>query len=87
MLKSPIFPYKTESLHFRGGLATKDHMPGTHWLHPHRHGSTALQVGGGAASALIVEDPPGTLPSEVEGAPEVILMVTGSWLKIMFMNT
>ena len=38
-----------------------DHMAGTHWLHPHRHGSTALQVAGGAALALIVEDAPGTL--------------------------
>mmetsp|Transcript_3221 Transcript_3221/g.7585 ORF Transcript_3221/g.7585 Transcript_3221/m.7585 type:complete len:548 (+) Transcript_3221:85-1728(+) len=52
-----------------------NHMPGTHWLHPHRHGSTALQVGGGAALALIVEDPPGSLPAQVAGAPEVIFMV------------
>ena len=52
-----------------------EHMPGTHWLHPHRHGSTAIQVAGGAALALIVEDPAGTLPSQVEGAPEVLLVV------------
>lgn len=32
------------------------HLPGTHWIHPHRHGSTSLQVGGGAASLLIIED-------------------------------
>lgn len=32
------------------------HMPGTHWMHPHRHGSTTLQVGGGASAAIIVED-------------------------------
>eukprot|EP00287_Rhodomonas_sp_CCMP768_P005127 CAMPEP_0196740098 /NCGR_PEP_ID=MMETSP1091-20130531/29045_1 /TAXON_ID=302021 /ORGANISM="Rhodomonas sp., Strain CCMP768" /LENGTH=490 /DNA_ID=CAMNT_0042085031 /DNA_START=156 /DNA_END=1628 /DNA_ORIENTATION=+ len=51
------------------------HMPGTHWLHPHRHGSTALQVGGGAALALIVEDPPGSLPPQVEEAPEILLVV------------
>lgn len=34
-----------------------DHHPGLHWLHPHRHASTALQVGGGAAAAIIVKDP------------------------------
>ncbi|CAK9089380.1 Multicopper oxidase mco [Durusdinium trenchii] len=56
-------------------LLPQDHMPGTHWLHPHRHGSTALQLAGGAAAALIVEDAPGTLPAQVEGAPEVILVV------------
>lgn len=39
-----------------------DHMPGTHWIHPHRHGSSALQVAGGASLALIVDDPPGFLP-------------------------
>jgi FtsP/CotA-like multicopper oxidase with cupredoxin domain len=25
-----------------------DHAPGTHWYHPHLHGSTALQTGGGS---------------------------------------
>ena len=52
-----------------------DHMPGTHWMHPHRHGSTALQVGGGAALAVIVEDPPGYLPSQVANAKEVLLVI------------
>lgn len=52
----------------------ENHMPGTHWMHPHRHGSTSLQVGGGAASAIIVEDPPGTLPMQLEGAPEIIFL-------------
>jgi FtsP/CotA-like multicopper oxidase with cupredoxin domain len=28
---------------------------GTHWYHPHKHGSTAEQVGAGMAGALIVE--------------------------------
>ncbi len=31
-----------------------DHPAGTFWYHPHRHGSTALQVGSGMAGALIV---------------------------------
>lgn len=30
---------------------------GTHWYHPHKHGSTAEQVGNGLAGALIVEGP------------------------------
>mmetsp|Transcript_36485 Transcript_36485/g.88422 ORF Transcript_36485/g.88422 Transcript_36485/m.88422 type:complete len:539 (+) Transcript_36485:40-1656(+) len=50
------------------------HMPGTFWMHPHRHGSTTLQIGGGALSAIIVEDEPGSLPQEVEDATEIILV-------------
>eukprot|EP01062_Namystynia_karyoxenos_P032019 TRINITY_DN23682_c0_g1_i1.p1 TRINITY_DN23682_c0_g1~~TRINITY_DN23682_c0_g1_i1.p1 ORF type:complete len:635 (+),score=118.26 TRINITY_DN23682_c0_g1_i1:89-1993(+) len=34
-----------------------DHAPGVYWYHPHLHGSTALQVMGGAVGAIIVEDP------------------------------
>ena len=37
-----------------------DHAGGTVWYHPHHHGSTAVQVGGGAAGALIAE------PNEIE---------------------
>ena len=36
-----------------------EHAPGTHWYHAHLHGSTALQVQGGMAGALIVEPKPG----------------------------
>ncbi len=31
-----------------------EHMPGLAWLHPHFHGSSSLQVGGGALSPLLV---------------------------------
>jgi FtsP/CotA-like multicopper oxidase with cupredoxin domain len=31
--------------------------PGTHWYHPHKHGSVAVQVANGMAGAFIVEDP------------------------------
>lgn len=31
-----------------------DHPGGTLWYHPHQHGSTAIQVGGGVAGALII---------------------------------
>jgi len=34
-----------------------DHAPGTHWYHPHMHGSTAIQVVDGMAGALVIEDP------------------------------
>lgn len=52
-----------------------NHMPGTHWIHPHVHGSSAMQVGGGAAMAMIVEDPPDYLPRQVEDAKEILLVV------------
>ncbi|MDQ8952188.1 multicopper oxidase family protein [Acinetobacter rudis] len=32
----------------------EDHPAGTFWYHPHRHGSTAIQVGSGMAGALII---------------------------------
>lgn len=32
-----------------------DHPSGTFWYHPHRHGSTALQVASGMAGALIIQ--------------------------------
>ena len=51
------------------------HMPGTHWIHPHVHGSSAMQTAGGAAMALIVKDPPGTLPDQISSATEQILVV------------
>lgn len=31
--------------------------PGTHWYHPHKHGSTALQVLNGMAGALLIDGP------------------------------
>ncbi|MBW3656793.1 MAG: multicopper oxidase domain-containing protein, partial [Gemmatimonadetes bacterium] len=30
--------------------------PGTHWYHPHKHGSVAIQVANGMSGAFIVED-------------------------------
>ena len=54
----------------------QEHLGGTHWLHPHRHGATALQVAGGAAAAVIVEDNPSYLPpAQVTQAREVVLVV------------
>lgn len=56
----------------------EDHMPGIHWVHPHHHGSSSLHLVGGAALALIVKDPPGYLPSDIQDAKEVI-MVFQDW--------
>lgn len=35
----------------------KNQAEGTHWYHPHKHGSTALQVGNGMAGAVIIKGP------------------------------
>jgi len=32
------------------------HAPGTHWYHPHRHGSTAKQMAPGMAGAIIIKE-------------------------------
>jgi len=39
----------------RAGGAAHPHPPGTHWYHPHAHGSTHDQVASGLAGFLIVE--------------------------------
>lgn len=51
-----------------------DHSPGTYWAHPHYHGSTLIQAGGGAALPLIIRDPPGYLSSQLSSLKEHILM-------------
>ena len=33
----------------------EDHPAGTFWYHPHKHGSTSIQVGSGMAGALVVK--------------------------------
>ena len=48
------------------------HMGGTHWYHPHTHGASTMQVGGGALGMLIIDDPPGALPPVVAAAPEAM---------------
>ena len=55
----------------------EDHLPGIHWIHPHHHGSTTLHLAGGAAMALIVEDPKDSsyLPPEIDGAKEKVIVL------------
>jgi FtsP/CotA-like multicopper oxidase with cupredoxin domain len=52
-----------------------DHAGGTHWYHPHHHGSTALQVGGGAAGTILVADKVGDVPSYIADMPETLLFM------------
>ena len=53
-----------------------NHLPGLHWYHPHRHGATALQVGGGAAGAIIVrEDSSLGMPAVYRDAPHHLMVV------------
>ncbi len=48
-----------------GGARVATHPPGTHWYHPHSHGSTGDQVSSGMAGFLIVE---GDVDDAVRGA-------------------
>jgi FtsP/CotA-like multicopper oxidase with cupredoxin domain/peroxiredoxin len=51
-----------------------DHVSGTFWYHPHKHGSVALQVTTGAAGALIVEGTGLDLIPEIHKAFERIMV-------------
>lgn len=52
------------------------HMAGTHWYHPHRHHSTAVQAGGGLHGAMIVDDPPNSLPPQVASMEEKVIVLS-----------
>lgn len=52
-----------------------DHMGGTLWYHPHHHGSTYLQVSGGAFGLLLVDDSNDGIPLGVAGMTERPLVV------------
>ena len=36
-----------------------DHLPGTHWFHPHKHGATSAQVENGVAGTIVIEEKKG----------------------------
>ena len=58
----------------------EDHMPGTYWYHPHKHGSTGTHAGGGAVGMIKILDPKGTLPAFIESTdivPELDLVILG----------
>lgn len=50
------------------------YIPGFYWYHPHLHGRTSVQVGGGMSGALIVEGALDELPG-VAGLPERLLVL------------
>jgi FtsP/CotA-like multicopper oxidase with cupredoxin domain len=50
------------------------YIPGFYWYHPHLHGTTAEQVGGGMAGALIVEGALDELPG-ITGLRERLLVL------------
>ncbi len=52
-----------------------DHMGGTLWYHPHHHGSTHLQVSGGAFGLVLMDDSNDGIPSGVAGMMERQLVV------------
>src|SRR6266542_2519828 len=52
-----------------------DLMGGTLWYHPHHHGSTFLQVSGGAFGLLVIDDSADGIPSGVAGMKERPLVI------------
>jgi FtsP/CotA-like multicopper oxidase with cupredoxin domain len=52
----------------------QDATPGVYWYHPHVHGSTNVQVQGGASGALIVEGIERAIP-QVAGLPERVVII------------
>ncbi|HVA34349.1 MAG TPA: multicopper oxidase domain-containing protein, partial [Candidatus Baltobacteraceae bacterium] len=51
-----------------------DHPSGLYWYHPHHHGATDVQVGGGMAGLLIVRGPIDDVP-EIAAAREILLAI------------
>lgn len=54
---------------------SSDHPAGIYWYHPHHDGSGNVQLGGGMAGLLLVDDLPGTVPAELAAIPEVPLLL------------
>jgi len=52
-----------------------DHMGGTFWYHAHHHGSTFLQVSGGAFGLIVIDDSADGIPDSVDSMTERPLVV------------
>ena len=52
----------------------EDHPSGLHWYHPHKHGSTDVQVSGGMAGLIVVRGPIDEVP-EIKAAREFFVVV------------
>ena len=48
--------------------------------HPHHHGSASLQVGGGAAGLLVIEERPGDLPAEYLAMPAELMILQNFYM-------
>jgi len=53
----------------------EDHMGGTFWYHAHHHGSTYLQVSGGAFGLIVLDDSGDSIPPSVAAMEERQLVV------------
>ena len=51
---SPLGTKAIGSFQYAVNPIPANQSPGTHWYHPHKHGSTALQVGNGMAGAILI---------------------------------
>ncbi|WP_372872397.1 multicopper oxidase domain-containing protein [Shewanella sp.] len=74
---SGMSPGDDVSRSFEGGFGgdfvydiPADHMGGSYWYHAHHHGSTYLQVSGGAFGMLIIDDSNDNLPAPVANMSE-----------------
>ena len=52
-----------------------NHMGGTYWYHAHHHGSTFLQVSGGAFGLIVIDDSGDGIPSSVAAMEEQQLVI------------
>jgi FtsP/CotA-like multicopper oxidase with cupredoxin domain len=52
-----------------------DHMGGTFWYHAHHHGSTYLQVSGGAFGMIVIDDSADVIPASVASMEERLLVI------------
>lgn len=70
--KGEILPHEARYEFRLGNTAwTPVHPPGTHWYHPHSHGSTHTQVSSGMAGFLIIEgDVDEALNRQLAGDPD-----------------
>lgn len=55
------------------------HYPGTFWYHAHRHGSTAIQLAGGMAGALILEGDIDEFPGVKEADERIFVFQQLAW--------
>lgn len=58
-----------------------DHPTGLYWYHPHLHGDTEVQVGGGLAGAIVVEGAIDEVPG-VAGLPERLFVLQSTELAV-----